>query len=166
MSFEQSQFGFGGSVTAQVNNHYGPRSTGKAVGDNPANGKIRELVIVLDSEEILAGAFPLIAPTLPAGSRVEDVFAQVTEAFVVGGTSPVVDVGTETSEATNGFTITEAQLEAVGNYDLTGALSGTWSGATGLVADTILGVAGSGGTFTLTAAGRVVITIRYVQPSA
>jgi hypothetical protein len=168
MAYEQSKFGDGsatgsGNVTTAVNNHYGPRDVGKTVGIINTEGVMNELVIDLDGDMVSAEAFPLLAPKLPAGSRIEDVFVHVTEAFVLGGTSPIIEVGTEGSEATNGFSITEAQAEALGIYDLTSALSGTWAAATGLAAETTLGIDLAGTNPTVTSAGKARIVIRYVR---
>lgn len=167
MSYEQSYFGDGsaagsGNVTTVVNNHYGQRDTGKTQGKTRTAGFVYELTIDLDGEMVGDEAFPLIAPTLPAGCRIEDVFVEVTEAFVLGGTSPVIEIGTETSEATNGFTIDETTAEATGVYDLTSELSGTWAQATGLAAETTIGIDLAGTSPTVTDAGKARIVIRYV----
>lgn len=168
MAYETSKFGDGsaagvGNVTTTVHNHYGRRLVGKTVGDLETDGSIRELIIDLDGGMVGAAGFPLIAPTLPAYSRVLNVYAEVQEVFALGGTTPAIEIGTETSEVTNGFTISEAIAEALGTYDLTAALSGTWAGATGLVADTLLGIALTGTTPTVTAAGKMRIVIRYIN---
>lgn len=166
MSFETSPFGdniltgSGGSVTTRVSNHYGPRYTGKTVGVVKTEGVMNELSINIDGTIVGNGAYPLLAPTLPAGAVIEAVYFKVTEAFVLGGTAPVVDIGTEGSEATNGFTITEAQGEAIATYDLTSALSGTW--AAPLAAATVVGILlGGGGSNTVTSAGKADVIIRY-----
>jgi hypothetical protein len=168
MSYEQSKFGDGsaagaGNVTSVVHNHYGQRYTGKTAGIVNTQGALNELTIDLDGEMVGNAAFPLMAPILPAGSRIAKVFLKVTEAFVLGGTAPIIEIGTEGSEATNGFSTTEAQAEAVGTYDLTSALSGTWSGATGLAAATTLGIALAGTTPTVTSAGKARIVIQYIN---
>ena len=167
MSYEQSPFGDGsgtgsGNVTTAVHNHYGPRATGKTQGVFDHDGAYYELVIDLDGEMVGNGAFPLLAPKLPAGALITDVIVDVSEAFVLGGTTPVVDVGTEGSEATNGFTFTEANLENVGTKTLFSALSGTW--AAGLAAETTIGVLlGGGGSNTVTDAGKARIVIQYFK---
>lgn len=170
MSFETSKFGngvlvgSGGNVTSNVHNHFGARASGKTQGENDMDGAMHELVIDLDAAMVSAEAFPLIAPYIPAGSRVEDVFMQVTQAFVLGGTTPVIEIGTEGSEATNGFTISETIAEALGVYDLTSALSGTWSQSTGLLADTVIGIdLAAADTPTITSAGKARIVIRYIN---
>jgi len=165
MGYETSPFGdnvltgSGGNVTTRVSNHYGPRSPGKTVGKVKTEGVMNELTINIDGTMVGNEAYALLAPTLPAGAVIEDVYAKVTEAFVLGGTTPAIEVGTETSEATNGFTITEAQAEAVGTYDLTGALSGTW--AAPLAAATTVGLDLSGTSPTVTSAGKMDVVIRY-----
>ncbi len=162
MGYETAPFGNqGANVTQDVNNHYGERDTGKTVGVAKTEGFVQELTLYVDGDMVSAGAYALLAPTIPAKAIIEDVYMNVTEAFVLGGTTPVIDVGTEGSEATNGFTITEAQAEAVGMYDLTGALAGTW--AAGLAAETTVGLLlGGGGSNTVTSAGKAKIVIRYV----
>lgn len=166
MTIEQSYFGDGsasgsGNVTTAVHNHYGPRNTGKTVGKMDMDGVINELVIDLDGTMVGNEAYPLLAPTIPQYAIVEDVYLEVTEVFVLGGTTPAIEVGTEGSEATNGFTITKTQAEAVGTYDLTSALSGTW--AAGLAAETTVGLALSGTSPTVTSAGKARVVIRYIK---
>jgi len=161
MGYETSPFGNGGTnVTQDVNNHYGTRDTGKTVGVTNTSGFVQELTLNIDGDMVSAGAYALLAPEIPANAIIEDVYMEVIEAFVLGGTTPVIDVGTEGTEATNGFTITETQAETVGMYDLTSALSGTW--AAGLAADTTVGLLLGGATPTVTSAGKAKIVIRYI----
>jgi hypothetical protein len=166
MGYEQSKFGDGsgtgsGNVTTAVNNHYGPRETGKTVGSNFTEGQIRELVLDIDGEMIGDAAFALLAPKLPAGSIVKEAFVEVTEVFVVGGTSPTINIGTEGSEGTNGLEVTEAQAEALGTYDVTSSLQGTW--ASPLAAETTVGIAMDGTSPTITDAGKMRVVVRYVR---
>lgn len=162
MGYETSQFGnqvSGANVTSDVSNHYGSRDTGKTQGNIKTEGSMNELTLDIDGTMVGNEAFPLIAPSLPAGAVIEDVYAHVTEAFVLGGTTPVIEVGTEGSEATNGVTISEAQAEATGTYDLTSALAGTW--AAPLAAATTVGIDLAGTTPTVTSAGKMRLVIRY-----
>lgn len=166
MGFEQAKFGDGsasgsGNVTTSVSNHYGPRDTGKTTGNMRTAGAVNELVLDVDGDMASNEAFVLVVPKLPAASIIEDVYVDVTEAFVLGGTTPAIEIGTEGSEATNGVTITEAQAEAVGMYDVTSALAGTW--AAGLAAETTVGLALSGTSPTSTSAGKMRVVIRYVS---
>ena len=165
MGYEQSKFGDGsatgsGNVTKTVNNHYGARETGKTVGVVQTEGNMREVSWDLDGVMVGNEAFPLDAPVIPAGAVIDRVTVEVREAFVLGGTTPVIEVGTEGTEATNGFTISEAQAEALGTYDLTSALSGTW--AAPLAAATTVGIDLAGGTPTVTSAGKMRVSVRYI----
>lgn len=165
MGFEQSKFGDGstsgnGNVTTTVSNHFGPRVSSKAKGVVKTEGVVNELSIEFTGAEVSAGAFVLLAPTLPAGANIEHVWLRTKEVFTLGGTTPVVDIGTEGSEATNGFTMSEADLENAATVDMTGDLSGTW--AAPLAADTTIGILlGGGGSNTSAATGRAEVVIRY-----
>lgn len=153
--------GSGGNVTTQVHNNFGPRDAGDTVGVNKVEGMKEELVIDLTPELINDGQ--LIPFVLPAGAVVTAVYMDVEEAFVVTGTTPAVEIGTDGTEATNGFTITEAQLEATASVNLTGALSGTWDAEAPLAANTTIGIAVSG-TDTPTVAdgqGKARVTILF-----
>jgi len=167
MGYEQSKFGDGsgtgsGNVTQAVHNHYGPRvELNQTIGAYNTDGVVNELVIDFDGTVVGNAAYPLIAPKLPAGAIIEDVYLYVDEVFVLGGTTPAIEIGTEGSEATNGFTILEAQAEAVGMKDVTTALSGTWTA--GLAAETVVGIALSGTTPTVTSAGKARVVIRYAK---
>jgi hypothetical protein len=166
MSFEQSKFGDGsnagsGNVVSTVHNFFGPRP-GKGeglVGVYETDGMGHELAININGDMVSAAAFQLLAPKLPKGAKIQDVLLQVFEAFVLGGTTPAIKVGTSGSEATNGVGITQAQAQAIGTYNLTSALAGTW--ATALTAGVTVGVAMSGTTPTSTSAGKARLVIRY-----
>lgn len=151
--------GSGGNVTTNVHNTFGPRTSDRAQGKVKTEGSVNEVSIEITGTDVGNAAYPLLAPELPAGAVVEKVFLKTKEAFVLGGTTPAIEVGTEGSEATNGFTITEAQAETVGTYDVTAALSGTW--AAPLAAKAVVGLALSGTTPTVTAAGKLEVVIRY-----
>jgi hypothetical protein len=143
-----------------VNNHYGPRELGNSAGIVGTQGREVELSIDLNEDVVSNGSPLLVDFTIPAGSIIENVYLEVTEAFDLGGTTPAIEVGTDTSEATNGFTIDEADAELAGVYDLTAALSGTW--AAPLAADTVIGVALSGTTPTIVAdTGKAKVIIKY-----
>ena len=166
MGFEQSPLGDGsvtgsGNVTTAIANHYGPRKSNAANGVYETDGVMQELSIEITGVELGNAAYPLLAPTLPAGAVIEDAYVKVSEAFVLGGTTPAIEIGTETSEATNGVTITEAQAEATGSYDVTAALSGTW--AAPLAAARTVGLALSGTTPTTTTAGKLELVVRYFK---
>lgn len=166
MGFEQSKFGDGsaagsGNVVTTVSNHYGPRETGKTQGVMNSSGAKHEMVLELDGDMLTAGDFPLLDPKLPANVLVTAAYFEVEEAFVLGGTTPTILVGTDTSEVTNGLVISEAQAEAVGVYDVTSTLTGTW--AAGLTAATTVGLALGGTSPTSTSAGKGRVVVEYVN---
>ncbi len=165
MGYEQSKFGDGsatgaGNVTTAVHNHYGPFNTGKTVGVIKTEGAINEMTIDIDGTMVGNKAFPLLAPVIPAYSKVVAVYVEVEEAFVMGSGSQI-SIGTEGSESTNGFDISEAQAEALGVYNVTGTLAGTW--AASLTAATTVGIDINSGTPTVTSAGKARIVIQYVK---
>jgi len=164
MGYEAAKFGDGsasgsGNVTTQVNQHYGEFFTGKTQGNLKTEGSLKELTLDIDAAMLTAEAYPLIAPTLPAGAIIQEAFAEVSEVFILGGTSPTILVGTETSEVTNGLVIDEAEGEALGAYDLTSSLTGTW--AAPLAAATTVGLSLGGTTPTNGATGKLRLVIRY-----
>jgi hypothetical protein len=139
---------------------YGVPATQEAVlsgGKVKAYGSVQEAVIYIQGDAFVSGSFDTQL-TIPAGSVVREVVAEVTEAFALGGTTPTINVGTNGSEGTNfGIELSEAQAEAVGTYD--DAPAGTW--AAPLAADTVVGVALDGTSPTVTSAGKAKVVIRY-----
>lgn len=154
--------GFESNTGLGVVNHYGARDTGKTAGVVKTEGRKEQISVDIDVETIANGGSPVVPVTIPASSTIEKVYARVTEAFTLTGTTPTIEIGTEGSEATNGANLSEAQAEAVGTYDLTSTLGGTW--ANPLAADTEVGVA-LGGTTPATsgAAGKVRVVIEYTK---
>lgn len=141
-----------------VNNRYGPFLTPDgAAGNFKTSGVENELVIELSGKNINDD---VISGFLPAGAKPIEVYVEVKTVFVVTGTTPTLEVGTDGSEATNGFSISEAQLEAVGTYVIT-SFNGTW--ATRLAAATTVSAALAGTTPVVTDAGEARITIRYAK---
>lgn len=151
--------GSGGNVTSVVHNNFGPRDTGETVGVNKVEGMKEELVIDLTGDLINDGQ--LIPFVLPAGAVITAVYMDVEEVFVATGTTPAVEIGTATTEATNGFTITEAQLEATGSVNLTSALSGTWDAEAPLAANTTIGIVVSGTDTPTVTGGKARVTVLF-----
>lgn len=156
MSFENTA-GLG------VNNQYGPRGTQDGLvggGELPSAGAEREVVVYIKGSDFASGSFNTLL-TIPAGSKFLSAVAEVTEAFVLGGTTPTINVGTDGSEGTNyGIELSEAQAEAVGTvFNATGA--GTWASV--LAADTAVGVKLDGTTPTVTSAGKAKVVVRYLK---
>ena len=141
-----------------VNNRYGPLLTPDGVaGVFKTAGAENELVIEFSGTNVNDD---VISGFLPAGSKPIEVYVEVKSVFAVGGTTPTLEVGTDGSEATNGFSISEAQLEAVGTYVIT-SFNGTW--AARLAADTTVSAALAGTSPTVTSAGEARIVIRYAR---
>jgi len=157
--------GFEANTGLNVHNHYGPRDTGGATGVYRTEGSDNELTVMVTGEILNSTFLPEVV--IPAGSAITKAVAHVTEAFALSTSDaslPTIEVGTEGSEATNGATLTEAQAEAVGYYDITASLSGTWSADTRLAADTTVGVAMTGTAVAADATvGRVVFIITYTS---
>ena len=167
-TFETSQFGDGVSTTraTNVSNHYGGRETGGAKGVVKTEGAMKEASITISGTNLSDGTFDLLTDLkIPAGAMIEDVYLKVSEAFVLTGTSPTLLIGTATSEVTNGFVGSEAQMEAAGSYDLTSTLTGTW--AAPLAASTTVGISlgGTGGP-TSSSAGKAKVIVRYAVVGA
>lgn len=151
--------GFENSSGLGVFNYYGPRDSGKTSGTVKTEGSIVEASIVVDAA-MVGGTDPQEL-YIPAKAKIIAVYAKVTEAFVLGGTTPTILIGTDTSEVTNGAVVSEAQAEAVGTYDVTATLTGTW--AAQLAARTKVGLALGGTSPTKTTAGKIQFIVRYIN---
>lgn len=122
------------SAGLTVNNFYGARETGFAVGVETSDTSTHHLSVQLTGA-MLNGTF--IPPVnVPKGARFVRAVLRVDEAFALGGTSPTVRIGAAGSVATNGIVLTEAEMEAVGTKVPASTGAGTWSqsSATGTTA--------------------------------
>jgi len=151
--------GFENSAGLGVNNHYGARESGQTAGHIKTEGVKSQMSIQVDAPDIDVALFS--SPVLPADCLPVAVYFKVTEAFALGGTTPTILIGTDSSEVTNGCVVSEAQAEAVGVYDISGTLTGTW--AANLVAETDIAIVLGGTTPTKTAAGKAEVIIEYVK---
>jgi hypothetical protein len=160
--------GFENTAGLNVHNHYGVRDTGGAVGVESTSGSKHTLRIDLTGQSIndaVGGFMPKVV--VPKGARFLGGHLRVDEVFVVTGTTPVVEVGAKGTEATNGVTLTEAQLEALGTYDVSAALAGTWAtnAATGTAAAAQVGIV-LGGTDTPAVAkgsGKATLVLEFLN---
>lgn len=112
------------SAGLNVHNHYGPRDTGGAVGGETRLGSEVQLRIDLTGRSIvdfLAGFVPPV--NIPEGAKMVSYTLRVDEAFDTTGD---LVVGAATAPATNGVTITTAELAAVGTKVVTDTGDGTW----------------------------------------
>lgn len=167
MAFERSSFGNGvlvgdgGNVTQDVHTLFGTRDADGTVGVNKVEGMKEELIIDFSGDLFNTEPDGLIPFVLPAGAVITAVYMDVEEAFALTGTTPALEVGTAESEATNGFSVTKAQLEDTNSVNLTSALSGTWDGEAPLAANTIVGFALSGTDTPTITGGKARITILF-----
>jgi hypothetical protein len=117
-----------------VNNYFGARETGGAVGVETSDNSIHRLSINITGA-MLNGTF--IPPVVvPKGARFTGAVLRVDEAFDLGGTTPTVRFGASGSVSTNGIVLTEAEMEAVGTKVPASTGAGTWAqnSATGTTA--------------------------------
>lgn len=140
-----------------VNNFYGPRHRHEGVqGAMSTVGAERQLVILFSGDTYLT-----VTGALPAGAIVTgNAMVEIEEAFNLGGTTPVINVGVQGSEGTNRLAqLSEAQAEAVGTYSV--ASAGTLAVNTPLAAAVVLKIALGGTTPTATVAGKAKLIINY-----
>jgi hypothetical protein len=141
-----------------VSSHYGPHSQREGIeGHRRTEGSIQELVLYVTSENINDDVFNRNLAYLPVGAYPKEVYVDVDDAFTLTGTSPTISIGTEGSETTNGFDISESQAESTGSYVIS-SFNGTWDSQLG--SDTYVGI-DLGGTNPTTSGGYARITIRY-----
>lgn len=155
---------FEDSAGLNVVNFYGPRTTLEGLGGHvKIDGAKQQMVLEFSGRNINdAGGRMDSIVTLPANCLVVGAFLDVETLALLAGTDPTILIGTNGSEVTNGFVVTEAQAEAAGVYDLSATLTGTW--AAGLLVDTAVSVT-IGGTNTPTIAdtGRFKAVIEYIH---
>lgn len=174
MSFEKSKFGNGvaigsggnvNNVDGDPHNRYNQSLTGEQLGVNHSDNAVTEITATITGAQLVRDvatndAF-LTQFKIPVGAVIARVVVQVKTAFVLGGTTPTILIGTEGSEVTNGFPISQAQAQAVGTYDLTAARTGTWNAP--IAATLTVGIALGGTTPTVTSAGRMDVIISYIK---
>jgi hypothetical protein len=144
-----------------VNSRYGPLTTPDGAGGViKTEGAVNELTLDFTGETINDDSEQ--NPVIPAGSLIIAAYAEISEAFVLGGTTPTIDIGTKGSEGTNGIDIADAgEADTVGTYDILGTPSGTW--AASLAANTTVGIALGGTSPTVTSAGKARVVVQYLQ---
>lgn len=127
------------SAGLSVNNVYGARQTGGAVGVEHGYGANWVLKIDLTGEMIneFVSAGGYVPPVvIPKGANFNKATLRVDEAFVVTGTTPALSVGANGTVGTNYISLSEAELEAIGTKELASSGAGTWAfnSATGTTA--------------------------------
>ena len=171
MKFETTPFGngvlvgSGGNVTTNVHNNFAGREIGENTGVYETDGATYEMSMTITGDQltrdVATGDAFLVPLKLPVGAVLGEVVVQVKEAFVLGGTTPTILIGTETTEVTNGFVVSEAQAEAIGTYVVTGTKTGTW--ASPIATEATVGVALGGTTPTVTTVGKMDVLVRYTK---
>lgn len=138
-----------------VTNYYGPRNRYEGVGGSEgAVADQRYLVLDVGGADYLTAKM-----TIPAGTVVTgQALVEVREAFVLGGTTPVINVGVQGSEGTNRLAqLSQAQAQALGTYSI--ASAGTLAVNTPLAAAVTIAVALGGTSPTITPAGKFRLLI-------
>jgi len=108
-----------------VNNQYGPRNTGGALGVEHSQDSVMTFTYDLTGEMLNSGFTPKIK--VPKRALLRKAYLIVDEVFVVS-TSGTVAIG-GTAPGTNGVVLTEAKLEALGVSDVSALAIGTWATA-------------------------------------
>jgi hypothetical protein len=145
--------------------NYGEVKTGGGAGvDRSTDSK--HLVKVDVTTDIIAQGY-LTELYIPAGALMTAAYANVTEAFVLEGTTPAIAVR-DVDTVGNFVTLDEADAEAAGHYDITANLAGEWGTAGGgQTAAAKIEVVLTGTTPSITGtAGRVEIVLEYIKSSA
>lgn len=142
-----------------VANYYGPRSRYEGVGGSEGtHSDVRYFVLDVSGADYLTAKGQLPAGAVVTGNAV----VEVREAFALGGTTPVINIGVSGSEGTDRLAqVSEAQAEALGTYSI--ASAGTLAVNTPLAAAVTIAVALGGTTPTITGAGKLRLIIPYVS---
>lgn len=143
-----------------VNAQFGPQTDdSNLVGVKKKFGGELVLTVGLTPETLASGLLGDVI--VPAGYLPKEAVVTIDEAFAItGGASNEVQIGTSGSEATNGFDVVEATLEAVATTSST-SFNGTW--AASLAADTTVGLAFAGGGTVAAGSGRGRVDITCVK---
>lgn len=145
-----------------VNNQYGPRDTGGAIGLEHGYNSTHTLEIQITPEFVNSGYIPPVV--VPKGAIFTRALLRVDEAFTLTGTSPTVIYGASGSEATNGIVLTQAELQAVGTKVPASTGTGTWAqnSTTGTTAAAKIGKALGGTTPAVTGtAGKATLVLHF-----
>ena len=154
--------GYENTAGLGVNNQYGPRNTGGAAGLEHGKNSLNRVSISLTGEMLNSG---FITPqSVPKYASFQSAHITVHEAFVITGTTPTILVGAAGSVATNGFIITETELETLGSRKLANDGEGTWdiNHATGTTAAALIDIAFEGDAAS-TNAGRATLVLEYIN---
>lgn len=140
--------------------HRGERETGRTQGDIKTEGLNQEKVIELTGE-VLSDLI-LQKVYVEAGARFVKATLVVDEAFDLAASS-VVEVGEDGAEATNGVSLTEANLESTGIVDVTSGLAGEWAAASVVPHYQDIGIAFSAGSVADASVGKARLILEYLR---
>lgn len=147
-----------------VNNQYGARETGGAIGLEHGYNSTHTLEIQITPEFVNSGFVPPVV--IPKGALFTKALLRVDEAFTLTGTTPTVIYGAVGAEATNGIVLSQAELQAVGTKVPASTGTGTWAqnSATGTTAAAKIGKALGGTTPAVTGtAGKATLILHFVN---
>ena len=142
-----------------VNNHYGARVTGNAIGVETSDNSVHLLTIQFTGESLNETFLPPVF--VPKGALFRRYILRVDEAFAVSAAGTVTFGGTV--PGTNGVVLTEVELETIGTKVPASTGAGTWAvgSATGTTASQRMAKAISG---TVTATqGKATLICEYVN---
>lgn len=145
-----------------VNNQYGPRDTGGAIGLERGIDSVHKLEIQITPEFLNTGFVPPVV--VPRGALFTKAVLRVDEAFTLTGTAPTVVYGAQGAEATNGIVLSQAELQAVGTKTPASTGTGTWAqnSATGTTVAAKIGKVLGGTTPAVSGtAGKAVLILHY-----
>lgn len=143
-----------------VVDNYGTRPVGRSAGSIGTSGAKNELSMHLTGQMLSDGI--VIAAHLPSGATLLSAQLIVDEVFVLAASS-VVEIGEDGAEATNGISLTEANLEALGVTDVSAGLAGEWDVGSQLPHSQQIGIAFSAGSVTTATAGKANLIIEYIS---
>lgn len=147
-----------------VNNQYGARHTGGGVGVEHGYNSVKLLRIDLTGDSINEAVAGFVPPVkIPKGAQFKRAILRVDEAFTIGGTSPVVNIG-GTAPGTNGITLTESELESTGTKVPASTGNGTWAFTSATSAAELITIALGGTSPTVTGGvGKATLILEYVD---
>jgi hypothetical protein len=142
-----------------VTNFYGPRGRSDTNGGQiGTKGAVKQFAIELAGDNLT-----IQRGLLPAGAVViGQTVVEILEPFVLGGTSPVINVGVVGTEGVNRLVqLTAAQAQSAAGTTLSIAPAGTLAVNAPLAANATIGAALGGTSPTVTAAGRLKLVVQY-----
>lgn len=162
MTYENKAFPL---ASGSAYNQYGRRGLEDGIvggGKLPNTGTSYEAVVYATGEDFAAGDSFVTQLQLPKGAVVTEAYAETSEAFSLGGTTPVIDVGQAGTEAANTLIqLNVSQAETAGNVSSNNIPSGVFGAP--LAADTSIGVALGGTSPTATVDGRIKVVVKYTK---